>query len=916
MSPNRLPTVFSLCLALSLVSASISLAPANASPLPARPLQADAIAQASAPAAASSSAPPDAAAPAGSTHFIENAGQWQDAARFQVRGGGQTLWLANDAIWLTFLDSRREASPEDLAADQTPGSDEPFVRQQELRGMSRPHSPAGVNIRLSFPDASPDVRIEPFDPLTTTVSYFLGNDPGKWRPHVPVYSGVRYVDLYPRVDLVLGGADATWQLEVQPGAKTSAVRLRIEGADGALLDGDKLRLTTAAGDLDLALPAASVALQVEVVSAKGPPTIFDLQPTSLHAVRRTVLQTPGDDPSDLIYSTYLGGSSWDQVNALAVDTAGQATIAGITKLSAFPTTPGAYDPSYNGGDHDAFIARLSADGSTLIYSTFLGGSGSGSDWPDDIALNGAGQATVSGNTPSSDFPTTPGAYDTTHGGGSQPFVTRLNADGSALIFSTFFDGPIDAIAVNHAGQTIMAGVAGSSSFPTTAGAYDRAFGGGTCGTPPSTYPCPDAFVARLSADGRTLAYSTFLGGSGSDSASAVAVDSTDRISVAGSTSSGDFPTTPGAHDRTYHGGAICGTPPARSYLCPDVFVARLSADGNMLVYGTFLGGSQSDSPTDIAADTAGQVTVTGNTASDDFPTSAGAFDPSFNGSGSIGWASWDDAFVARFSASGRLVYSTYLGGTRGDESNAVAVDSADRATVTGLTNSSDFPTTPGAFDISHSGSSYDLDAFVARLSADGQALSYGTFLGGRQSDRGYALALDSQGRAIAAGMTASDEFPTTPGAFNPWYPYGIAGFVSKLDMYAPNVLAPIEQPGPAAIIAGTVTLSGFAVDLNSQAGTGVDGVDIYLDGASGTGTLIGHATYGVNRPDVAARFGARFGPSGWELAWDTTGLALGTHTLHLYAHLTTNDTWSELPPRLVIVPRGQLVWLPLIAKDR
>ena len=156
MSPNRLPTVFSLCLALGLVSASISLAPASASPLPAaRPLPADAIAQASAPAAASSSALPDAAAPAGSTLFIENAGQWQDAARFQVRGGGQTLWLANDAIWLTILGSRGEASPEDLAADQTPGSDEPFVRQRELRGMSRPYSPPESTSASLFPMPAP-----------------------------------------------------------------------------------------------------------------------------------------------------------------------------------------------------------------------------------------------------------------------------------------------------------------------------------------------------------------------------------------------------------------------------------------------------------------------------------------------------------------------------------------------------------------------------------------------------------------------------------------------------------------------------------------------------------------------------------------------------------------------------------------
>ncbi len=470
MSPKRLPVVATLYLAASLLVVPMGLAPTSATTRPD-----DGPSEANARGAT------------GRPMFIENAGQWPDAARFQVWGSGKTLWLAEDAVWMTVLD-RGEASPEDLAADQTPGLDEPFALQRESHGMPRPYT-AGVNLRLSFPGASPDVHIEPFDPLTTTVSYFLGNDPDKWRPAVPVYGGVRYVDLYPGVDLVLGGADATWQLDAQPGAEVSTLRLRIEGANSALLAGDGLRLITAAGDLDLTLPATNVALHVEVISAEGQPATFDLKPASLNAARRTVPQAPGDDPSDLIYSTYLGGSTGDQINAIAVDAAGQATVAGITMLNAFPTTPGAYDPSYNGGDHDGFIARLSADGSTLIYSTFLGGSGAGSDWPDDIALDNAGQATVSGSTPSVDFPTTPGAYDTTHGGGTQPFVARLNANGSALIFSTFFDGPIDAIALDHAGQTALAGVA-FASFPTTPGAYDRTYGGGTCGAPPNTYPVP------------------------------------------------------------------------------------------------------------------------------------------------------------------------------------------------------------------------------------------------------------------------------------------------------------------------------------------------------------------------------------------------------------------------------------------
>jgi hypothetical protein len=465
-------------------------------------------------------------------------------------------------------------------------------------------------------------------------------------------------------------------------------------------------------------------------------------------------------------------------------------------------------------------------------------------------------------------------------------LRKPNDDPSDLIYSTYLGGSphwdqVNAIAVDSAGRATVTGITMSDVFPTTPGALDPTFGGGTCGVPPYTSLCKDAFVARLSADGSTLEYSTYRGGSDDDSASDVAVDSSGRITVAGSTASNNFPTTPGAYDRTFAGG-MCGTAP---YLtpCADIFIARLDAAGNALVFSTFLGGNDDDDVNAIALDSAGQTTLTGSAASQGFPTTPGAYDTTFNG-GQRCYNSTGDTYVTRLDADGgALAFSSFLGGSHGDEAFDMAVDSTGRATVVGRTCSVDFPTTPDAFDTSLR----YLDGFVTRFTVDGQSLDYSTFLGGDgSSDHAYGVALDSQGRAIAAGFTASDGFPTTPGAYDPDYTPGLAGFIAKLDMdpYSPNVLAPIEQPSAGAVVSGTVILSGYAIDRRSPAGAGIDLVHIYLDGPYGTGTIIGGATYGLDRPDIAAQYGARFRPSGWELAWGTGSLAPGVHRLYLYAH--------------------------------
>jgi hypothetical protein len=344
---------------------------------------------------------------------------------------------------------------------------------------------------------------------------------------------------------------------------------------------------------------------------------------------------------------------------------------------------GSYDPRY----------PLIID-PRLDYSTFLGGAGV--DGGSGIAVDESGRAYVTGETDSADFPTTPGAFDRTLGRNEDAFVTKLNASGSALVYSTLLGGALcegdpreeapeeggSGIAVLD-GRAYVTGFTTCDDFPTTRGAFDRTLGGDM-----------DAFVTKLNASGSALDYSTFLGGTnfeeGRESGSGIVVDESGRAYVAGFTPAADFPTTRGAFDRTFNGG--------------DAFVTKLNASGSALVYSTFLGGTSSDAGLGIAV-LDRRAYVTGFTNSADFPTTPGAFDTSFNGG-------FEDAFVTKLNAAGSaLVYSTFLGGAGDDRGNGIAVLDR-RAYVTGFTNSADFPTTPSAFDTTWNGNE---DAFVTKL---------------------------------------------------------------------------------------------------------------------------------------------------------------------------------------------------------
>ncbi len=349
----------------------------------------------------------------------------------------------------------------------------------------------------------------------------------------------------------------------------------------------------------------------------------------------------------------------------------------------------------------------------LLYSTYLGGSGG--DIAYGIAVDVSGNAYVTGETWSTDFPVTPGSYDTTQYGSWDAFVAKLDGSGSALVYATYLGGSggdiAYGIAVDVSGNAYVTGETWSTDFPVTPGAYDT--------TQNSYY---DAFVAKLDGSGSALVYATYLGGNDYDYGSGITVDGSGNAYVTGDTTSTNFPATPGAYDTTQNGTGYY-----------DAFVAKLNGGGSALVYATYVGGSSHDRGSSIAVDGSGNAYVTGYTLSTNFPTTPGAYDTTQNGS--------TDVFVARLNGSGTaLAYATYIGGSSGDSGSGVAVDVSGNAYVAGYTYSMDFPATPGAYDTTFNGGSSDV--FVAKLNGSGAALVYATYLGGSGGDGGYGIEVD------------------------------------------------------------------------------------------------------------------------------------------------------------------------------
>lgn len=402
----------------------------------------------------------------------------------------------------------------------------------------------------------------------------------------------------------------------------------------------------------------------------------------------------------IIYSTYLGGNSGfygDGARGVSVDAGGNAYVTGYANSSNFPITTGAFQKTFAGGGFtgcclpgDIFVAKLNPTGSALLYSTYLGGSGW--DIGESIVVDAAGNAYVTGQTDSTNFPVTPGAFQTAFRGSygcggnrNSAFVTKLNPAGTGLVYSTYLGGGgfdnAYSIAIDGAGAAYVTGWAGSNDFPVTPGAFQTSV--------PS--PCGRPFVTKVNPLGNGLAYSTYLGGS-SGSGRSIAVDTAGDAYVAGTTSASNFPVTPEAFQPALAGSS-------------NAFVTKLNPAGSGLVYSTYLGAGTSEG-TGLAIDSAGNAWVVGDSDAATFPVTPDAPQLVFAGT--------RDAFVTKFNSTGSgILFSTYLGGSGSDTAFAITVNNGGNAFVTGLTTSLNFPTTGGAVQVAYGGGG--ADAFVAKF---------------------------------------------------------------------------------------------------------------------------------------------------------------------------------------------------------
>lgn len=718
--------------------------------------------------------------------FEANQGQTDRRVKFLSRGPGYMLFLTRKEMVLRLTaESRasREGSTDESAEGPALIAPARLPISTAVPSSSRSsRAPRVVSVlQMRFIGASESVKAVGLDELPGKSNYFAGRDPTRWQTGVPQFAQVEYQGIYPGVDVIYYGLHGQLESDFRlaPGADPDNLVIEILGADRIALDAE--------GNVALQFPSGSMSLHK--------PTIFQKVANSERPVEghyalegeNRVRLALGDydrrlavviDPS-LVYSTYVGGSSGDDAFGLAVDSSGNAYIAGYTDSSDFPTTPGAFQTAFQNeppGDGDVIVAKLDPSGSRVVYSTFLGG---GSAEGNAIAVDNSGNAYVGGNTSAASFPTTPGAFQTTiPTAGCTPsgFIAKLNPSGSSLIYSTYLGGPacgtnfdignyVNSITVDDSGDVFAGGATDSKSFPLTPGAFQT--------TNKNSYFT--GFVAELNPSASGLVYSTYLGGNGSfpgaDDVSGITLDSSGNAYVSGRTGSADFPTTPGAFQQAYGGGI-------------DAFLTKLNSSGTNLVYSTFLGGSGVDEGNGLALDANGNVYVSGFTSSTNFPVTPGAFQTAHASDGGN-----SDAFVAKLDSTlSTLAYSTYLGGKNYDAALGIAVDSSGAAVVAGTTSSDNFPVA----NPTQSALNGPRNAFVAKLNVAGSGLLFSTYLGGNVYEQANGVSVDQAATIYVAGETHSTSLLTTAGAFQTNYGGGVNdAFVAKI---FPHTLAAQIQP--------------------------------------------------------------------------------------------------------------------------
>jgi hypothetical protein len=692
--------------------------------------------------------------------WVANAGQWDEQAAFSAPGYFGTTWVTKEG------ELRHVASKENCEK-RTPEASEP--------------EPAGRRFRKPCPVQSwvlaerwvggkvKGIRGE--EQLETKVSYFLGNDPAKHRSGLASYRYLSLGEVWPGVEVKLKASQKTVEklFYLRPGANLGKVRVELEGAQNLRLSQEgELVIETGLGELKLSKPVAWQEKDGQKLPVQASYRLF--------GKNRYGFAVQGADPAlplvidPILQATYLGGSGDDFAYALAIAPSGDVYVAGETESTNFPRTAGGGQPSHGGGIYNAFVARLNASLTEVLQSTYLGGSGSADAHA--LAIAPSGDVYVAGDA-GPDFPHTECGAQESHRGGGDGFVAQLSASLADILQATYVGGSgwdkVHALAIAPGGDVYVAGRTQSSDLPNTAGgaqpAHARDYGYELAPEPNTTF-ISDAFVVRLNGSLTQVVQSTYLGGDEADEANALAIAPNGDVYVAGTTGSGNFPHTEGGAQETVS--------------VSDAFVARLNAGLTQILQATYLGGNGIEEAYALAIAPNGEVYVTGETSSTDFPHTAGGAQASLGG--------LRNAFVVRLNAAlTQNLQATYVGG-RGysQRACALAIAPSGDVYVAGYTESRNFPKTAGGAQPRYGGG-FD-DAFVARLNAPLTSILQSTYLGGIGFDRAFALAIGRGSEVYVAGQTTLGEsssdprrFPSTAGGAQASYGGGgYDGFVARL----------------------------------------------------------------------------------------------------------------------------------------
>lgn len=666
--------------------------------------------------------------------FEVNKGQTDAKVKFFARGNGYTVFLTPQEMVLSLRHVNAPLSPDHVSLQKD-------VRSQSI---NTPSSSQNAVLRMKFLGSRSCPKVFGQEKLSGNSSYFKGGDSSKWHTSVSSYRRTRYRELYDGIDVVYYGNQGQLEYDfvVAPGANPGKIRLGFEGIDQLRLDQN--------GDLLMKLKGQEIRQNKPFVyqSINGNKKVVEGN-YKLHGNHEVSFELAAYDSTKplvidpvICYSTYLGGNGIDNGNGIAVDSEGNAYITGYTTSLDFPAT------ELNSPFKDAFVTKVSKDGTAIIYSTYIGGSDE--DGGFSIAVDAWGNAYVTGYTFSSDFPLkNPVQFQKS--GDADVFVTKLNTDGTAIIYSTFLGGngaeQGNGIAVDAEGNACITGTTTSLNFPLKNAIQPQNLGSKTA------YPMDDldAFVTKIAADGTSIVYSTYLGGSSSDYGWDIAVSSDGTAYVVGATSSFDFPINNATQNQNAGDN--------------DAFITKINAKGNAIEYSTYLGGSDTDYGKGIALDSNENVYITGNTASLNFPTKNAI--QSQNKGPNANTTDDYDAFIAKVNTKGSgIVYSTYLGGGLCDTGSGIAVDSEGNAYATGGTYSPDFPV-KDSFQPQRKGTE---DLYVTKINATGSDIIYSSYLGGSKANTipsgyleilssGSDIALDSDDSVYLTGRTATSDFP-------------------------------------------------------------------------------------------------------------------------------------------------------------